>query len=101
MTRRRIPVACDLPEPDSVRQALEWSDLRRYLLRRRPIEAGVELTFPAEVEGVLRDLARREAECCRFLSLTVAQTDRDVRLEITGPPEAAVVIELLAGYPAA
>ena len=77
---------------------VEWHDLRDRAHRIERIEGGVAMTAGVELHDAVADLARREAACCTFLSLSLTRTDDEIRLEITSDnPDAAPVIDLITG----
>lgn len=49
------------------------------------------------VEAELNDLVRLEAECCPFLAFEVGREGGELVLEISGPDEAAPMLDLFAG----
>ena len=99
MARRpSIPIACTLTAEDAAAQAGEWVALRDQLLESTVIVGGRRLRFPVALQEHVRDLARREAACCAFLTIEVDADDEFVEVAISSPdPAAAPVIDLLAG----
>ena len=49
-----------------------------------------------EVEAKLRELIVLEAECCPFLDFELAEEGDEVVLKVSGPPEAAGVVDLFS-----
>ena len=93
-----IPVACTLTTREAASQLVEWHTLVPRAISRSPIPDGVELSFPAELEPGVRDLASREADCCAFLSIDTSFADDVLTLRITaGSDEGVAVIHLLTG----
>ena len=78
------PVACDLsdtPGAFAERMAEYRRLLRRHLTGRSRTAGGISFRFRADpgVEDWVRDLARREKECCGFFEFTVTADGREVR----------------------
>jgi hypothetical protein len=93
---KNLDVACNLGESDTAIRTEEWNQLKEQAIGTEPIPGGVRLWLPAESDGLVRDLARREALCCGFLDIEVAMQDGQMRLEITSAaPVAAPLIEFL------
>jgi hypothetical protein len=92
------PIACTLSPSDYRDRTGEMSALARDALRRRePIDRGVRLTFalgPATEER-LRRLVAAESECCPFLGMDLRRDGDALQLDITGPEDAAPIIEQL------
>lgn len=97
MSRERLPIACTLTTKQAASQIDEWTELRRAATSVVTVAGGYRLTFVAEAEATVRDLAAREAECCAFLTLSVERETNGIVLTITGPDDAASVIELIIG----
>lgn len=93
-----IPVACTLTTKDAAERVLEWSDVRSHVTSVTRVTNGVEMVFPSAMSAAVHDLAAREAVCCAFLTLVTTDHPDRVELRITsGDPDAAGVIDLLAG----
>ena len=96
------PVACDLSSTAGAfaeRMAEFRRLLRRHLAVRSRTAAGITFRFRADpgVEHWVRDLARREKECCGFLEFTVTADGREVCWDASaGDGEAAR--QALAGF---
>jgi len=92
------PIACNLTTADAARQALRWSDLRKYAVSTEHLEHGVALTLKLEVADAVEDLAAGEALCCSFLSITTTRTAQHVRVAIESEnPDALPAIQALVG----
>lgn len=93
-----IEIACSLGAEEAATRATEFSGALLPLLRRWERSPGtVRGWFQPELgatEAALRELARLEKECCPFLDLTVAADGREIRLEITAPPEGEAILDL-------
>lgn len=96
MTNDDVPIACTLGGADYA-ERLRWIDaLNRDGLRgyeRR--EGAVELRYDAAVRDRVRELVRRESECCAFLAFALDESAGDVRLTITAPERARDMADLL------
>jgi hypothetical protein len=91
------PLACTLDADAAAEQVAEWARLGGALLRSERTAAGARLWFEPGVERALREVAAREAACCRFLRLDVHATHDVIRLDITSDSaDGAAVAHLLA-----
>jgi MerR family transcriptional regulator, copper efflux regulator len=92
------PIACSLSAADYQQRAAEIRRLARDALRgRQPIAGGTRLIFAA-APGVAERLAgvvAAESRCCAFLTLELERVGADLVLDVTGPAEAAPIIEEL------
>ena len=52
-----------------------------------------ECPASADMLAKLKTLVALERQCCQFLAFNIIETPNMIRLEVTGPPEAASVIE--------
>lgn len=48
-----------------------------------------------DTEAALREFIRREKECCPFFEFNVTKHETDLSLEVTGPPEASPLLDLI------
>jgi hypothetical protein len=93
--RSSTPIVCDMTAaPDTPRERLaEWGRLFEHALAdgERTTD-GVIWRFVARpgVEEWVRDLAEREAACCRFLDFAVTADDAQVTYRITGDDDPMV-----------
>lgn len=91
-------IACTATPAGAAGQLREWSQLHLHARSRLPIPGGVRVTFPAAMADDVRDLARREAGCCSFLTISTTVDEDTVILEITAAdPAAQPVVALIAG----
>lgn len=99
MEQKSEPVACSLTKKQARSQLQEWRDLQSISLGIERLDDGVRMRLPASVEADLADLARREAACCTFLSIsTTRASDAEIIVEITSAvPDALPVIHGLSG----
>lgn len=89
---RELPtIACSLTSSEAAERGGEWRALGRSALvgsAREPGRAVLRYRAEAGVADALRDLARRERECCPFFDMDVSERGEEVVLSI-GAPEAA------------
>lgn len=91
-------LACSLSAAAGAGRAARWRALLdAHLLSRTATPSGRRLAFPAEpaVTGELDALVAAERDCCPFLDLTVERFDDAVILDVSGPPEAAEIVETM------
>jgi hypothetical protein len=97
MTER--PIACSLTASGREQRAELVAELAADALLGRERDTGslvLRFRATAEVEGRVRAWAALEAECCPFLTMTVARGASEVTVRIDGPPEAdAIIADLL------
>jgi hypothetical protein len=92
-----LPIACTLTGA-SLAERAAW--LRR--LGEAALIEGVrsgdrlELRFRPEAADDVRELVRAESECCPFLCFRLAPGAGEVRLTVSGPPEAEPVVDDMA-----
>ena len=97
-----LPIVCTLTEEElRKRREMFLDSLREAACDITAIPDGFSYGFKAspEVMTQLGCLVELERQCCRFLTFRIIEESRDhsVRLEITGPPEAKLVIADLFG----
>ena len=91
-----VPIICTLTGPELVeRRRTVLDGLRKSQLRTYRLPNGYAYEFPAGAEMLekLESLVVLERQCCRFLEFNVSQSATAIRLEVTGSPEAAAIIE--------
>jgi hypothetical protein len=92
------PIACTLI-PGDYKTRLAWiAELARHALRsheRRDLE--VELVYAADAAQHVRELVRREQDCCAFLTVDLDERPDEIRLRIKAPERAREVADLLLG----
>jgi hypothetical protein len=95
------PIACSLTATDYEARVRELAQLAAGALRSEtPIPGGRRFAFEPRpgVETRLRAAIAAEASCCPFLTLTLAVSDRELVLDVTGPADAQPILaELFAG----
>jgi hypothetical protein len=65
-------------------RVIEWA-----LVDRRDDADGMELSFDRGAAAAVRDLVRRERECCGHLELAVEETDENILVAIRTRPASA------------
>ena len=72
MTRRKIPVACNLELSELGQRQQQWTALiERSLIEKVTTDRGVRLVFDRGAQVELFRLAAAERECCGFASWIV------------------------------
>jgi hypothetical protein len=89
-----LPVACTLtgtPGAFAERMAEYRRLFRQYLAERTRTAQGIRFRFRADpgVEDWVRDLARREQECCGFFDFTVITDGQEICWDATVPDDEA------------
>ncbi|MGH9158981.1 MAG: hypothetical protein ACRD2X_03225 [Vicinamibacteraceae bacterium] len=90
------PIACTL-QGDSYQERLAWiADVARDGLRSHSRQdLMLDLRYGPEVAGRVRDMVRKEQDCCAFLDFELTETSDEVRLTITAPERAREVASAL------
>lgn len=98
--RFKPPVACTLGASELPQRLAEWREILGHVTGRAQIDGGLRLSLSAEtpVER-LAALAVAEQACCGFFRFALTVDGRGVGFEVTGPPDAASVIDELFGQP--
>ncbi len=90
------PVACTLSAGAFKMRMAEIADLNRDALRgQERDDLTLVLTYAPEALARVRDMVRREQECCAFLDFAITEDTDGVRLRITAPEEARIAAETL------
>jgi hypothetical protein len=95
-----LPIACSLEAREASERAEAWRGLaERALLTRERSQSQARLVFRSrpDIEVALRELVAAEEVCCPFLDLALTRTGDHLTLEVTGPPEAAAILDMFAG----
>lgn len=100
---RQLPIhdggaSCDLDDQGAARRNVEFADVvERGLRDRKRTSGSVRLTFDRKdgLEDDLRELVRRESECCAFFSFDVDVTGGVIFLEVAAPTEKDAYLEAL------
>jgi hypothetical protein len=94
--RDEAPIACTL-QPGGYRERLAWiAELAREgLLDVSREDLRLELKYASSVAGRVREMVRKEQQCCAFLNFALSEIDQGVRLTITAPERARDVADAL------
>jgi hypothetical protein len=90
------PIACTLGVSDFRERVDSIRNLARHSLihaSRTPLS--LTLTYAPDAIGELRDLVRKEQECCAFLTFSLKESAIRVVLTITAPTSAAKAADVL------
>ena len=91
---RDLPIACSLTGAEAADRGDEIGELaRRALLNRERCDGHISLTFRPEAADAVRELARRESECCPFFTIEVVERGGEVRLDIAAPADAEPILD--------
>jgi hypothetical protein len=90
------PIACTL-QGGWYEERLAWiADLAREGLRSHARQdLMLQLRYAPEVAARVRDMVRKEQDCCAFLDFELTESSDDVRLTITAPERARDVADAL------
>jgi hypothetical protein len=90
------PIACTLQAGD-YKERLAWvAELAREgLLDVSRTDLRLELKYAPSVADRVREMVRKEQQCCAFLDFELAETHHDVRLTITAPERARDMADAL------
>jgi len=91
-----VRIICTLTGPELAERRQSFLDaLRKAQMRtyRLPNGYAYEFSAGAEMLGKLKTLVALERQCCQFLVFNIIETPNTIRLEVTGWPEAAAIIE--------
>ena len=90
------PIACSLDGPGMADRLTEFRDLfADGLVGRDRTAEGIRFRFRATdaIERRVRDLARRENECCPFFRFTITVADGEVLWDASAPDDAGPVLD--------
>jgi hypothetical protein len=91
------PVACTL-DAGAYRERVAWiAALNRSALRSvRREGARLILAYDPQASGGVRELVRREQECCAFLQLDLNEDEKGLTLAVTAPQAARDTLDALS-----
>jgi hypothetical protein len=94
--RGEAPIACTL-QPGDYKERLAWiAELAREgLLDVSREDLRIELKYAPSVADRVREMVRKEQQCCAFLNFDLSEFDEGVRLTITAPERAREVADAL------
>lgn len=90
--------SCGLDERGAARRNAEFAEVVEYGLRARQRIAGrVRLIFQRKngLEEDIRELVRRESQCCGFFAFDVTVGEDDILVEVTAPPDKMAYLDAL------
>jgi hypothetical protein len=89
-TASETPIACTL-DIGGFKQRLAWiAELNRDALRGHERHGLVlHLRYDAKFSDRVKEMVRREKQCCAFLKFHIRQEEDDVLLAITAPEESS------------
>lgn len=91
---RTEPIACTLGA-GAYRERLAWlAELNQSALRH-VLREGTQLIlcYDLQAAGDVREMVRREQECCAFLDFTLVENERELTLAITAPEAAREALD--------
>jgi len=91
-------IACTLTPGDYKARLASIDELTRDALRsqtRRDLE--LELVYAAEAAERVREMVRKERDCCAFLNFELAERAGEIRLTIKAPERAREAADMLFG----
>jgi len=86
-----IPIACSLDAEGQVQRGRDFAGLRPQSLTR--VDGGLVAEYAAADEAAVTAFADAERACCPFLDIRVDRRGDAVLLRISGPEEAAPIID--------
>ena len=93
-----VPIACTLT-PADYKTRLAWiADLTRDALRseaRRDLE--LELIYSDDAAERVREMVRKEQDCCAFLTFELDERPGEIRLTIKAPERTREAADMLFG----
>ena len=96
---QELPIACSLAADEADVRTTRWQALAASaLVDSQRTEVGARQIYEpgAATERELRSLIALEAQCCAFLDFDLTSDARGLVLDVTGPPEAAPIVEMFA-----
>src|SRR6185437_17082945 len=92
------PIACTLGA-GAYRERLAWiAELNRSALQSaRREDARLILTYDPRVTVRVREMIRREQECCAFLAFKLTEDEKELTLAVTAPQAARDALDALFG----
>ncbi len=96
------PIACSLDANQAQTRQARWQGLAATALtghsRTRDGARHIYRALP-QVEAELADLIELESHCCPFLAFELSRVEDALVLDVTGPDEAAGILDLFASPP--
>ena len=101
--RIEAPIACSLDGPGMADRIAEFRELfADGLVGRDRTAEGIRFRFraTAAMESRIRDMARRENECCPFFTFNITVTGGEVLWDASAPDDARPILDNLYRLPA-
>lgn len=86
-----IPIACSLDAEGQAERGRDFAGLRPQSMQR--VDGGLVAQYAAGDEAAVTAFADAERACCPFLDIRVERQDDAVLLRISGPEDAAPIID--------
>lgn len=93
--RMDLPIVCTLTTDQRRERRLNvLKPIRNAAIKTEELSKGYSYTFRPQPDLLVRlaQLVDLERGCCRFLTFVIIADNETIRLEVTGPPDAKVVI---------
>ena len=99
MSSDHPPIVCTLPVERRPERNQEWAAAQQALIERDRRPGQVRLVFRASQQdrAAIRDLARREKECCAFFDFTIDEDQHTLTMLVTAPVVADELLEHFGG----
>jgi hypothetical protein len=97
-----LPIVCSLDATSARTRQERWRAIgdSALLESERTADGSTQIyRADAVVERELSELIRLEAECCAFLDFSLTRGNDRLTLKVSGPPEAAEIVDLFAAAP--
>lgn len=93
-----LPIVCSLSRADLTHRQQEWGAFMSTATVTESTEAGATVLFPPSIDvGALARLVAAECDCCNFFTFAITLDGTGVSLEVSAPPDARPMIDLLIG----
>jgi hypothetical protein len=90
------PIACTLDAGDYKERLVQIAELGRDALRSYERDGLVlRLRYDASYSDRVREMVRREQECCGFLSFETERAGEEIVVTVAAPAEASVAAEAM------
>jgi hypothetical protein len=95
-TTSETPIACTLSAGHYKERLAQIAELARDALRSHEREGlGLRLSYAASATGRVKEMVRRERDCCAFLDFEVREEGEQILVTISAPEEARVAAETM------
>lgn len=92
-----VPDTCTLPTAQQPLRVAEFDHLFRTAVRatQRRSPGRLRLFVDGAAEAEVRDLVRRETECCSFFTFDITRDTDQLQVDVTVPDEHVAVLDAL------